>query len=127
MTPLSRLSPSDPVRSYPRRGDVHWVKLDKKRPAIVISSDSLNRYALDVYVVPLTTVERSKFSLRVPIRAGEAGLRTNSWAKCDQVTTVEKDLIVYPALGTLAPATLRQVEQGIKVALELSPDLPQNF
>jgi mRNA interferase MazF len=122
--PISR---SEPLRPYPRRGDVHWVKLDKRRPAIVISTDSLNRYALDVCIVPLTSVGRRKFSLRVLIRAREAGLQTDSWAKCDQVTTVEKDLLVYPALGALNAATLRQVEQGIKAALELGPEMPQGF
>ena len=80
---------------FPRRGEVYLVRLDKYRPALVISADALNRYALDVCVVPMTTVERAKFSLRVQVEAGEAGLSRASWAKCDQVTTLEKNLFEF--------------------------------
>jgi mRNA interferase MazF len=75
---------------FPRRGEVYLVRLDKNRPALVISADALNRYGLDVCVVPLTTVGRPAFSLRVQVKPGEAGLDRDSWLKCDQVTTLEK-------------------------------------
>jgi len=104
---------------FPRRGEVYLVRLDKDRPALVISADALNRYAPDVCVVPMTTVERAKFSLRVQVEPGEAGLSRASWAKCDQVTTFEKNLLLYPPLGRLTDATLKTIEQGIKLALQL--------
>jgi len=96
------------------------VRLDKNRPALVISTDALNRHALDVCVVPLTTVVRPKFSLRVPIKSGEGGLGRNSWAKCDQVTTIEKTLLLYPALGRLGSQTLKSIEGAVKLALQLT-------
>ncbi len=96
------------------------VRLDKNRPALVISSDALNRRALDVCVVPITSVEHRRFSLRIPIRRGEGGLDRASWAKCDQVTTLEKSLVRYPPLGRLSDATLSQIEGAIKTALELT-------
>jgi mRNA interferase MazF len=108
-----------PIGWFPRRGEVCLVRLDKDRPALVISSDSLNRHALDVCVVPVTSIERRKFSLRVPLRPGEAGLDRASWAKCDQVTTLEKGLVRYPPLGRLSEATLSRIEGAIKNALEL--------
>ena len=104
---------------FPRRGEVYLVRLDKARPALVISTDALNRYALDVCLVPMTTVERPKFSLRVHVPPGEAGLSRDSWAKCDQVTTLEKSLLIYPPLGRLSDETLEAIEQAIKLALEL--------
>jgi len=104
---------------FPRRGKVYLVRLDKDRPALVISADALNRYALDVCVVPMTTVEGAKFSLRVQIKPGEAGLSRASWAKCDQVATLEKNLLLYPPLGRLTGATLKTIEQGIKLTLQL--------
>ncbi len=109
-----------PARSwYPRRGEVCYVRVDKDRPALIISSDTLNRHALDVCVVPITSVEHGRFSLRVSIPTGEAGLRRPSWAKCDQVTTLEKALVQYPPLGRLPAATLAQIESAIKTALSL--------
>ena len=104
---------------FPRRGEVYLVRLDKDRPALVISADALNRYALDVCVVPMTTVELAKFSLRVEVKPAEAGLSRPSSAKCDHVTTLEKDLLLYPPLGRLTDATLKTIEQGIKLALQL--------
>jgi hypothetical protein len=51
---LKRSAP--PVGWYPKRGEVYLFGLDKERPALVISSDALNRHAIDVCVVPISTV-----------------------------------------------------------------------
>ena len=83
------------------------------------SADALNRYALDVCAVPLTTVARGEFSLRVEVKPGEAGLSRASWAKCDQVTALEKNLLLYPALGWLMEQARKKIDQGIKRALQL--------
>jgi len=109
-----------PAGWYPRRGEVYWLRLDKNRPAVIISNDALNRHAFDVCVVPITSVCHGRFTLRVAILAGDGGLTRDSWAKCDQVTTVEKQVVVYPPLGRLSPASLRPIEHGIRLALELS-------
>jgi len=105
---------------FPRRGEIYWIKVDKRRPAMVISADALNRHALDVCVVPITTTEHKRFSLRVPIRAGEGGLPSASWAKCDQVTTVERTVLLYPPSGRLSSITLGKIEQAVKLALEFT-------
>ena len=104
---------------FPHRGEVCLMRLDKDRPALVISSDALNRHALDVCVVPITSVQQQEFSLRVALLPGEGGLSRASWAKCDQVTTLEKRRIRYPALGRLSRATLTRIESAIKIALDL--------
>ncbi|MGA7968373.1 MAG: type II toxin-antitoxin system PemK/MazF family toxin [Terriglobales bacterium] len=110
---------SSGILRYPRRGDIHLVELDKPRPALILSVDQLNRHALDVCVVPITTKERARFIMRVFIAAGEGGLSHNSWAKCDQVMTLEKNLVRYPATGALAPATLQKIEEQIRICLGL--------
>lgn len=104
---------------YPRRGEVYCVSLDKQRPALILSTNALNRHSLDVCIVPITSVQHAQFSLRVPIAGGEGGLSQPSWAKCDQVTTIEKALLVYPPLGALPQLTLRKIEGYVKAALEL--------
>ena len=104
---------------FPRRGEVYLVRLDQDRPALVISADALNRHALDVCVVPLTTVARAEFSLRVQVKPGEGGLSRDSWAKCDQVTTLDKNLLLDPPLGRLTDEALKTSEQRIKLALQL--------
>lgn len=95
------------------------MQLDKPRPAIVLSVDQLNRHAWDVCVVGITTKEHLKFSMRIPLKAKEGGLDLDCWAKCDQVTTLEKKLLRYPALGTLSAPTLAKIEEQVKIALGL--------
>ncbi len=113
------MAPKPPLGWFPRRGEIYVIRLDKDRPALVMSADALNRYALDVCVVPITSVKHARFSLRVSINPPEGGLSRPSWAKCDQITTLEKTVFVYPPLGRLRDETLAAIEQGIKLALQL--------
>lgn len=108
-----------PADWYPRRGEVCLFALDKERPAVVISNNALNRYSLDVCVIPLSKVEHRQFSLRPKLSAGAGGLVSESWAKCDQVTTVEISRAVFPPLGTLDQDSLKRIELAVRVALVL--------
>ncbi len=98
---------------YPKRGEVYLVQLDKPRPAIVLSVDPLNKFALDVCVVAVTSVEHGKFSMRVPIKKGDANLNFNCWA------TLEKGLLRYPPIGVLSSPALSRIEEQVRVALGL--------
>ena len=104
---------------YPKRGEVYLVDLDKPRPAVILSVDALNRHALDVCVVPFTTVQHAEFSMRVRVEKEDGGLDYDCWAKCDQLTTLEKDYLRYPALGVLSDASLGVIQEQVKVALGL--------
>ena len=108
-----------PASWYPRRGEVCLVGLDKERPALILSSDSLNAHSLDVCVLPISTAEHRAFSLRPKIKAGEAGLDRESWIKCDQPTTIEKHFVIFPPLGRLSSASIESVGAAVKTALEL--------
>jgi mRNA-degrading endonuclease toxin of MazEF toxin-antitoxin module len=110
---------SAPPGWYPKRGEVYLVQLDKPRPAIVLSVDPLNKFALDVCMVAVTTVEHKNFSVRVAIKKGDANLNFNCWAKCDQVTTLEKSLLKYPPIGILSMSALSRIEEQVRVALGL--------
>jgi mRNA-degrading endonuclease toxin of MazEF toxin-antitoxin module len=104
---------------YPKRGEVYIVQLDKPRPAMVLSVDQINKHALDVCVVGITTVERKSFSMRVLIKKGEANLNFDCWAKCDQVTSLEKTFLRYPAIGVLPAATFARIEEQVRICLGL--------
>ncbi len=105
---------------FPRRGEVYLASLDKLRPVLVLSVDALNANAFDVCVVPITSIEHRKFTLRVPIKAGDASLDKDCWAKCDQVTTLDKGLLQYPRLGSLSAAVFANIESRVKTALGLA-------
>lgn len=108
-----------PANWYPRRGEVCVAELDKERPVIVLSSDSLNKFSQDVCVLPLSKQEHKQFSLRPRIKAGAGGLNFDSYAKCDQPITIEKSLIAYPPLGELPKAEMNAVGKAVMDSLEL--------
>jgi mRNA interferase MazF len=108
-----------PAGWFPKRGEICLFALDKERPAVVISSNALNRHSLDVCVVPLSAVEHRAFSLRPKLRAGEGGLDRDSWVKCDRVATVGKARAVYPPLGSVSQTAMEKMELAIKLALDL--------
>ena len=39
----------------PRRGDVYWCELDKRRPVVILTRDALITHLNSVTVAPLTT------------------------------------------------------------------------
>ena len=111
-----------------RRGHVYWAELPgqtKRRPCVVVSADWLNEFALDVCGVPLTTVVRAKFLLRVGLAAGEGGLAKPCWAKCDQVTTIEKSSLIEGPLGRLPKPRLAELEAAILLALGIDGSKPR--
>jgi mRNA-degrading endonuclease toxin of MazEF toxin-antitoxin module len=69
---------------YPKRGEVYMVRPDKPRPVLVLSVDAINKFALDVCVAGISSVEHKKFSVRGPIQKGGGNLNFHCWAKCDQ-------------------------------------------
>lgn len=105
--------------TYPRRGDVYLASLDKDRPVVILSIDTLNRHAQDVCIVPITSVQHGVFTTRVPLLKGDGGLHHNCWAKCDQVTTLEKTFLHPKPLGTLSSAKFQQIERQVRLALGL--------
>jgi len=105
--------------TYPRRGEVYFASLDKDRPVMILSTDALNKHALDVCVVPITTVMHAKFTMRDPLTKGDGALNHNCWAKCDQATTLEKTLLHNKPLGKLSTTKLQDIEKQVKPALAL--------
>jgi mRNA-degrading endonuclease toxin of MazEF toxin-antitoxin module len=101
-----------------RRGGVHWVSLDRRRPAIIVSADSRNRVANDVVVIPCSSSAHAML-WHVRLRRGEGGLPEPSMAKCEQVTTLPKSDVESEELGVLSPARMRGIERALLSALAI--------
>jgi len=99
-----------------KRGAIHWVSLDKRRPAVILSPDVRNRLANDVIIVPCSTSARA-MAWHVRLRRGEAGLSQACMAKCEQIATVPKRWVDPAELGRLSPGRMREVELALLSAL----------
>jgi mRNA interferase MazF len=113
--------------SYPRCGEIYLVRIPnkpadgKERPALIVSLDIRNKLADDVIAVPLSTHLREA-PTHVLIKKGTGGLRYDSMAKCEQITTLDKSLLLKgPFAGTVSEEILHQIYQAILNALGVRP------
>jgi mRNA interferase MazF len=105
-----------------KRGEVWWVSFDpavggeirKRRPAVIVSNDAANKHLNRVQVLPLTSQVAKVYPSEALVTfAGKQGK-----AMADQLTTVSKLRLVNYG-GELNEAEMRQVEQAIRVQLDL--------
>jgi mRNA interferase MazF len=88
------------------------------RPALIVSNDISNHGPAElVTIVPITTQHRPMRSyLRIDPPA--AGLKQVNYVICDQVRTISKRRL-GKRYGSLAPATMAEVELRLKFLLDL--------
>jgi mRNA interferase MazF len=88
----------------------------------VISHDGFNQTAgwNSVIVVPISTSSSQgrRGPTVIELAAGTAGLVKTSFAVCHQVTTVDRAKLTK-RVGSLPAASLREVDDGLKAALDL--------
>jgi mRNA interferase MazF len=113
-----------------KRGDVYWADLVPRsgseqagrRPVIVMSHDGFNRSPgwMSIIVVPISTSssQGKRGPTVVELLAGTTGLPKTSFAICHQVTTLDRAKLTKRA-GALPSQPLREVEEGLKAAMDL--------
>lgn len=105
------------------RGEVWWINFEpavgeeirKKRPAVIISNDTSNKFLNRVQVVPIT----SKIDRIYPSEAYVTINEKQCKAMADQLTTVSK-LRLMDLGGRLSVSDMRKVEQAVRVQLGVS-------
>jgi mRNA interferase MazF len=112
----------------PSRAEVWTVRLDpverrepgRNRPALVLSHDTFNHGPAEmVVIVPLTTRHRPEFErFRVAVRPPEGGLSATSYAMPDQIRAISTARVAR-RLGRIGPATLAEVEDRVRILLDL--------
>jgi mRNA interferase MazF len=105
-----------------QRSEVWWVNFDpsiggeirKRRPAVIISNDSSNKFLNRVQVVPLS----SKTDKLYPSEAAVVVEGKESKAMADQLATVSKERL-FRLEGILSPEDMRKVEEAVKIQLAI--------
>lgn len=98
----------------PKIGD----EIDKKRPALIVSSNSIGRLRLKV-VVPITDPGASIQSWHVPLKPDKQnGLKKPSIADCFQVKSISNDRFMKK-LGKLAEEDMDEVKVCLAKILDL--------
>jgi mRNA interferase MazF len=116
--------------TFPRRGEIYLVAFDptigheiqKTRPAVIIQNDVSNQHS------PITIVSAISSQFRNPPRprevtiamGGKTGLSKPSAVILSQIRSIDRARL-QKRLGVLDAATMRRVDEAIKISLGLVP------
>lgn len=101
---------------------IHIARLDKVRPALVLTREQVRPYLRSVTVAPITTSVRG---LSTEVAVGpDNGIDHPSVISCDNIATIEvADL--GRKIGRLLPAQEVLLSRAIAAAFDLEPDLDE--
>ena len=105
-----------------KRGEIWWINFDpsvgqevrKKRPAVIVSNDTSNKFLKRYQVVPLST----KVSKMYPSETAITVRGTPSKAMADQLTTVS-ELRFLDKISHVTAEELERIELIIRQQLDL--------
>ena len=106
----------------PRRGEV-WLgsfgssvggEVQKTRPAVIVSNDTVNALLNRVQVVPVSSQVQRLYPSEARITLG----RVHRKAMADQIATVSKRRLLCP-VGTISNADLDEVARVVRLQLGL--------
>jgi mRNA interferase MazF len=91
----------------------------KKRPAIVISSDAYNEIHEDIVVVALTSnIETRNFTITLTSNDLENGdLKVTSMIRVDKIYTLNKSIVIK-TFGRVKPDILAKIKESITKLIE---------
>lgn len=99
------------------RGSLHWARLDKRRPVLILSPDYRNALANDVIVAPCSTRLRPA-PTHVRLKRGEGGTPEACMICCEQIATLPKMEIDPEAIGPkLSSSRMGEVERAVLRAI----------
>jgi mRNA interferase MazF len=111
----------------PNRGEIWLADLSPtqgheqagKRPVVIISTNMFNHGPAGlVFVLPLTRTDR-RIPVHVPIDPPEAGVSARSFIVCDALRSISKRRLGPSTWGSVSTATLRRVEDNLRILMEL--------
>jgi len=105
-----------------KRGEVWWVsfdpsiggKIQKQRPAVVISNDVSNKYLNRVQVVPITNKVEKLYPSEAYVTVGGR----QGKAMTDQLATVSKERMIK-LIGRVTEAEMMGIEKALRIQLSL--------
>lgn len=108
------------TRAIVRRGGVHWVDLDKRRPCVVVSSDDvLDADVWQAHVVPLTSnLARAGIAGNVLLGASVTGLGKDSVAVPLGLELIDRSWL-GDEMRRIPSVLMRSIDVGLALVLGL--------
>ena len=115
--------------TFPHRGEIYLVEFDpsrgheiqKTRPAVIIQNDIGNRYSSVTIVAAVTSkISPTPYPVEVGVAPSKGnGLTLPSAINLGQIRSVDRQRLTK-RLGALDAATMRKVDEALKISLGLS-------
>jgi mRNA interferase MazF len=110
-----------------RRGEVWLADLGPtrgreqagERPVLIVSADPINWSPADIVVAVPFTTRRREIPTHVEVRPPDGGLRSVSYAICEQVRSLSVERLGARPFGRVPTAVLRTVEDQLRLLLVL--------
>jgi mRNA interferase MazF len=111
-----------------RRGEIWWASLPEpsgsapgfRRPLLIISADSFNQSRISTVIAAVITsnlrLAAAPGNVQIPVRG--TGLSRPSVVNVSQIITLDRTFLTE-RLGRLNSELLREVENGLRLALSL--------
>lgn len=111
-----------------KRGEVWWADLREpsgsepgfRRPVVILQSDDFNRSRINT-VVAVAITSNTKLAIapgNVLLTRRNVNLGRESVVNVSQIVTLDK-IFLSDRVGKLPPAKLREVEEGVRLVLDL--------
>lgn len=115
-----------PLINYPKRGEIFVADLNpsfgreihKKRPVLVISNNILNQVLPTVVIIPFSSIVPQFIGPDMVKVNRQKGLDKSSTLIVNQIRSIDRERLVKKA-GKLSKIDLEQVEEAIKIVLDL--------
>lgn len=106
--------------ALPRRGEVWWVRVDKRRPAVVVQTDKVREPRVRSFlVIPLTSrLHLDGLPGNVRLSRADTRLPKPSVANVYDVQKVLRDDFAE-YLGSLPPDRMAALDQGLRLVFDL--------
>ena len=109
-----------PGEALPRRGEVWWVRVDKRRPAVVVQTDKVREPRVRSFlVVPLTSrLHLEGLPGTVRLSRADTHLPKASVANVYDVQKVLRSDFLE-SLGMLPAGRLAAIDEGLRLVLDV--------
>lgn len=105
-----------------KRGDIYWANLDptigaeikKKRPCVIVSANTINKFRRTVIVIPLSTSAKSHPPITVTVNCDQKKVT----AICDQIRAVDKTRLMK-LFSKLSQYDLKRIDDNLHQVLNL--------